>query len=113
RRDACATHLSPDRLGFYLNETGMFATHTGDLATARDYLILVVRHGRDAGDRRRLAVRLRNLAVGLGHLGLLGAGQETAAEALTCAEAAEDWQGVSYSHAILGWLAGLAGDTAA
>ena len=38
RRDACATHLAPRRLGFYLNEVGLFAMHAGDLATAREYL---------------------------------------------------------------------------
>ena len=38
RRAACATQLSPDRLGFYLASVGLFAKNAGDLATARDYL---------------------------------------------------------------------------
>ena len=50
RRDACATHLTPERLGSYLNETGLFAMYAGDLVTARDYLTLAVRNERDAGD---------------------------------------------------------------
>ena len=45
RRDACATHLTPAQLGFYLNETGLHAMHAGDLATARDYLTLASSHG--------------------------------------------------------------------
>ena len=50
RRDACATQLSLDRLGFYLNEVGLFALNAGDLAAAREYLPMAVRHARDAGD---------------------------------------------------------------
>ena len=113
RRDACATHLTPRRLGFYLNEAGLFAMNAGDLATAREYLPLAVSHARDAGDMRNLAVRLRNLAECLGHLGQTGPARDAAAEALTCAEAAGDREQVRDSHAYLGWLAGLAGDAAA
>jgi hypothetical protein len=36
RRGACATHLDPRALGFYLASAGLFATNTGDLAAARD-----------------------------------------------------------------------------
>ena len=112
RRDACATHLSPRRLGFYLNEVGLFAMNAGDLATAREYLPLAVRHDRDAGDMRNLAIGLRNLAECLGHLGQAGPARDAAAEALTCAEATGDREQFADSHAYLGWLAGLAGDTA-
>ena len=35
RRDACAVQLSPDRLGFYMNDAGLFAKNAGDLAAAR------------------------------------------------------------------------------
>ncbi len=113
RRDACATHLTPRRLGYYLNETGLSAMHAGDLATARDYLTLAERHDRDAGDMRGLAVTLRNLAACLGRLGLAGPAREAAAEALTSGTAADDREGVYRSHGYLGWLAGLAGDTTA
>jgi tetratricopeptide (TPR) repeat protein len=113
RRDACATHLTPRRLGFYLNDAGLFALNAGDLATARNYMTLAVRYGRDTGDMRNLAVRLRNLAECLGHLGLASPARATAAEALTCAETADYRTGVRNSHVYLGWLAGLAGDTVA
>ena len=113
RRQDCATHLTPRRLGFYLNDVGLFATHAGDLATARDYLTLGTRHGRDAGNMRNVAAGLRNLARCLGHLGLAGPAREAAAEALTHATAADDRDDVRNAHAYLGWLAGLAGDTTA
>ena len=70
RRDDCATQLTPDRLSWYLNETGLFAMYAGDLATARDYLTLATRHYRDAGNMSHLAVGLLNLAGCLGRLGL-------------------------------------------
>jgi tetratricopeptide (TPR) repeat protein len=110
---ACATHLTPDRLGFYLNDVGLYATDAGDLATAHDYLTLAVRHDRDAGGIGSLAADLQNLADCLGHLGLVGPAREAAAESLTCAEVAGRQNDVRNSHALLGWLAGLAGDTTA
>lgn len=113
RREDCVTHLSPRRLGFYLNESGMFAMDAGDPATARDYLTLATRHDRAAGDMRNLAVGLVNLAECLGRLGLPGPAREAAADALTSATDADDRNVVRNSHAYLGWLAGLAGDTTA
>ena len=113
RRDACATHLTPRDLSFYLNEAGLFATDAGDLATARDYLTLASRHYRDAGNMSYLAAVLLNLADCLSRLGLAGPAQEAAAESLTSATAADDRNDVRRSHVYLGWLASLAGDTAA
>ena len=113
RRDACATHLPPGRLSFYLNETGLCANRAGDLATARDYLTLAVRHERDGENMDILAIRLGNMVESLGRLGLVDLAQAAAVEALTCAEGADDLVGVLDSHAYLGWLAGLAGETAA
>ena len=113
RRAACATQLSPARLGFYLDAVGLFAMNAGDLATAREYLPLAVRHDRDAGDMANLAIGLRNLAECLGQLGQPGPARDAAAEALTCAETAGDREHIRNSHAYLGWLAGLAGDAAA
>jgi tetratricopeptide (TPR) repeat protein len=113
RRDACATHLTPNDLGFYLNGTGLSATIAGDLATARDYLTLAARHARDAGDMRNLSACLQNLADCLGLLGLAGPAREAAAEALTCAETADQQGHMCESHAYLGWMAGLTGDTTA
>jgi SIR2-like domain len=121
RRDTCATHLSPRRLGFYLNDVGLSAMNAGDLATARDYLTMVIRHSRDAGNLGNLAVGLHHLAECLGRLGLIGPAWEAAAEALTSAEGDDNrgghWGGrrdkILISHLYLGWLAGLGGDTAA
>ena len=112
RRDACATQLSPRRLGFYLNAVGLFAMNAGDLAAARDYLPMAVRHYRDAGDMSNLAIGLQNLAECLGQLGQPGPARDAAAEALTSAQAAGDREEIRNAHAYLGWLAGLAGDTA-
>jgi tetratricopeptide (TPR) repeat protein len=112
RRDACATNL-PGRVGYYLNDVGLYAAIAGDMATARDYLTLAIRHDRDAGDMLNLGTDLINLADCLGYLGLVGPAREAATEALTCAETVGDRDDVDDSHSYLGWLAGLAGDTAA
>lgn len=113
RRDACATHLNSDRLGFYLNEVGLSTIYAGDLTTARDYLTLAARHARDTGDMHNLGNGLLNLAGCLGRLGLAGPAREAAAEALTRATAADDRENVGDAHVYLGWLAALAGDTTA
>ena len=111
RRIACATHLS-SYLGLYLTSAGLWAMNAGDLATAQEYLPMAVRQDRDAGNMPGLSATLRNVADCLGHLGQIGAAQDAAAEALKSAEVVGDEERVSYSHAYLGWLAGLVGDTA-
>jgi tetratricopeptide (TPR) repeat protein len=111
RRDACAARLTPGRLSWYLNETGLFAKNAGDLVTARDYLTLGARHYRDAGDISYLAIGLQNLADCLGRLGLTGPAREVAGESLNSAVTADDRNSARVSHAYLGSLAGLAGDT--
>jgi tetratricopeptide (TPR) repeat protein len=113
RRDACAARLGLRRLGFYLNESGLFAMNAGDLTTARNYLTLAARFYRDTGNIDSLASPLLNVAACLGRLGLVGPARETAAQALTNAEAANNEGDIRESHAYLGWLAALAGDTAA
>jgi hypothetical protein len=87
--------------------------NAGDLAAARDYLTLAAGHARGAGGLRNLAASLQNLALCLGRLGLAGPARRDAIEALTNAEAANDRDSVWRSHALLGWLAGLAEHTAA
>jgi tetratricopeptide (TPR) repeat protein len=113
RRDACATHLTPRALGYFLGAAGLHAMNAGDLATARDCLALSARHDRDAGDTSNLAIDLQNLAECLGRLGLPAPAREAGTEALTLAETANDRFDVLSSHAYLGWLTSLAGDTAA
>jgi len=110
RRVACATYLSPGRLGFYLNDSGLFAKNAGDLASAREYLRMAVRYGRDVGDTSRLAIRLQNLTDCLCSLGQIGPAKDAAAEALTCAQTAGDWTKIRNAHAFLGWVAALAGE---
>ena len=111
RRAAC-TQLSPRRLGFYLNEVGLFAMYAGDLATARDYLSLGTGHDRDAGDMTNLAIGLTNVIECLGHLGETGPARDAAVESVTCAERSGARENIRDSHAYVGWLAGLAGDAA-
>src|SRR5262249_11398045 len=112
RRDACATHLSPGRLGYYLNDAGLFASLAGDLVTAPDYLPFAVPLAPGAGDMGELSSRLQNLADCLGQLGQIGPAREAAAEALTSAETTGDRQQIRNAHAFLGWVTGLAGDAA-
>jgi tetratricopeptide (TPR) repeat protein len=112
RRAACATQFDDSRLSYYVNDVGLFAMYAGDLATAGEYLSLVIHRDRDARDMANRAASLRNLAECLGYLGQLAPGQETAAKALACAQIADDRNEISAAHSYLGWLAALAGDTA-
>ena len=112
RRDACATNLTPRRLSFYINEVGVFAMTAGDLATAREHMLISVQDDRDASDTLNLSISLRNLADCLGYLGEIGPARDAAAEALSCADSAGDRVKILFSHAFLGWLAGLGGDAA-
>ena len=112
RRDACATHLDPRRLGFYLNEVGLFAMTAGDLATAREYLSLAVRHDRDAEETLNLALALQNLAECLGHLGQTGPARTPRPKRSPAPRPSATGRRSATAHAYLGWLAGLVGDTA-
>jgi hypothetical protein len=112
RRTACATQLSPSRLSFYVNEVGLHAMNSGDLATGREYLFLAARYHRDAEDMTNLAISLRSLAECLGYLGQLGPARDATNESLICAETTRDQTQLRDSHAYLGWLAGLVGDVA-
>ena len=111
RRAACAAHLNPGRVGYYLNSAGLHAMNAGDLATAREYLPLAVRHARDAGDVRALMPRLRNLAFCLIQLGLTGPLQD-ASEELATTETDSDQKGVRDSLLLVGLAAALVGDSA-
>jgi tetratricopeptide (TPR) repeat protein len=112
RRDACTTHLGSQRLAFYLNEAGLFAMPAGDLATARHFISMAVRHDRDSGDLRQLAIVLHNMAECLGYLGEIGPARNAAAEALACAQKTGDPLLIHTAHGRLAWLADLNGDTA-
>jgi hypothetical protein len=112
RRDACEVHLGDQPLGVYITTVGLFAMTAADPATARDYLSMAIRDDRDTGDRRGLRIDLRNLAECLVFLGQLRPAHDAASESLSHAEADNDSDGGRDSHAYLGWLAGLAGNTA-
>jgi tetratricopeptide (TPR) repeat protein len=112
RRAACAIHLPPDRLGYYLAGTGLFAMAAGDLAMAQEYLHMTVRHYRDVGPAESLSIALRNLAECLDYLGQTGAARDAAAEALTFAEAGGDRAQVHRAHVSLAWAAVVVGDAA-
>jgi tetratricopeptide (TPR) repeat protein len=112
RRYACGASLGADRLNFYLNEAGMLAMSAGSLATARDYLTEVIEHYRYAGKQGSLVISLVNLTDCLMRLGETEPARAAAAEALGNATATGRWLGIQRSRAILGWVAGHAGDIA-
>ncbi len=112
RRAACITQLDRSRLSYFVNAAGLHAMNAGDLATAREYLSLSNRYGRDSGDIANLAIGLQNMAACLGHLGQIGPARAAGAESLTTAEAANNLEDIQDARAYLGWLADLAGETA-
>jgi tetratricopeptide (TPR) repeat protein len=112
RRAACASHLGPSRLRFYLAGTGLFAKNAGDVATAQEFLRMAVQHDRDAGDLANLAVSLRNLTECLGQLGQTDSARAAADEALAYVESTGLHEKICHSRAFLGWTAALVGDTA-
>ena len=113
RRDACATNLTRQQLGFYLNEVGLFAINAGDLAAAHEYLTLTTRHYRAEADKNNLAGSMRNLVECLTYLGQLGPAQSVATEALTYATDVDDQEELQALYVYLGRVAALAGDTSA
>jgi tetratricopeptide (TPR) repeat protein len=111
RRDSCAVRLAPRHLGLYLNAAGLFSTYAGDLATAKQYLHMAVHHYRDMNNTVGLPLTLLNLAASLGQQGDIGGARTAATEALAFAQGNGDQEHIWWSHAYLGWLAGLSGDT--
>ena len=111
RRAACEAHLSARDVGRYLAVVGLTAMNTGDLATAREYMLMAVRHFR-GGAMRDLSACFQNLAECFVRLGQMGLAGDAAAEALTCAEAADDSEHVGNSHALIGWIAARVGEAA-
>jgi tetratricopeptide (TPR) repeat protein len=112
RREKCAAVLGHRRLGSYLNATGVFAMNAGDLATARVYLRMSVRHDRDVSDPLNLSISLQNLAECLGRLGDIEQARAAAAEASDAAVEAGNENQVRDAHAHLGWIAGESGRAA-
>jgi hypothetical protein len=112
RRAACATQLGQGRLSFYVNCAGLFAIDSGDLAMAREYLLLSSSYYRAAEEMTNLSIVLGNLSLSLGHLGLLGVSLDAAVESVDCAETSGDRTEIRNARAYLGWAADLSGDVA-
>jgi tetratricopeptide (TPR) repeat protein len=111
RRAACVKQLGASRTAFYLSSVGLFALYAGDMTTAQEFLPVSVSHYRSDQDIHDLAISLRNLADCRGQLGDTAEARDAATEALKAAKKANERVSVLSSHAYLGWLAGLRGDT--
>jgi tetratricopeptide (TPR) repeat protein len=107
----CATHLGGGRAGHYLNDAGLNALSAGDLATAREYLLMALRYYRNAQVRGGLSAVLQNLTECFSYLGQMNLAKDAAAEALSYAEAAGGQEQLRRSHVRLGWVAALTGDS--
>jgi tetratricopeptide (TPR) repeat protein len=90
RRQACEQALGWQRLGFMLNDVGLFATNGGELAEALPFLRGHNAIARQHDDKANLSAGLQNEAALLGLLGQLGAAEAAARDALATARAAED-----------------------
>jgi hypothetical protein len=111
RRQACADHLTPRELGYYLNAVGMHAASAGDLVTAQDYLEAAARHCRDDDNPEDLAAALWNMVECLGWLGEVEAARQAADEAAIHAAATDDPGNLGLAAGYQGWVALLAGDS--
>src|SRR5262249_14951634 len=90
RQQRCPTRLTPQRLGFSLNEVGVFAMGSGDLAMAREYLNKSIAHARAAAEPTHESVGLQNLSECLAYLGEIDQGLRTSAHAADRATEADD-----------------------
>jgi tetratricopeptide (TPR) repeat protein len=113
RQQHCPTRLTPRELGFYLNDVGLLATNSGDLATAREYLNKGISHYRAAAELTNEATGLLNLSDCLAYLGEIDQGLRAAAHAAARAAEVADRDRIRDSAACRGWLLTLAGETAA
>ena len=111
-RDACDAHLGSRRMSNYVYSVGVFALMAGDLTLAQEYFSISVNVRRDAEDARNLAISLQDLANCLAELGHPGQAWDVAAEALVCAQTADDREQIWAGHEYLAEVADLAGDTA-
>jgi tetratricopeptide (TPR) repeat protein len=111
-RSACAAHLGPARVSFYLNAAGFYALGTGDLGTAREFLSMFIRHARAKRDLPNLCIGYQNLAMCLGMLGEIDQARKAATGSLILAESEGIPQQARDSCIFLGWIAELNGDTA-
>jgi tetratricopeptide (TPR) repeat protein len=113
RRDRCRIQLGLNGLAYYLIRAGLHSMNAGDLTTALEYIHAAIRIEREAKDLSGLSAGFRNLCECLCRLGQTQPAAAAAAEALTCATTTDDLESIIKSHSYLGWVADLAGDTAA
>ena len=112
RSEACRRELGEQRLGFYLNDVGLFAAIAGELAAAQQFLVDAIEHARRTDDREGLATVLQNWCDCLSSLGDTVVGRNAAAEALELAVGLGDDTEAGTAYAYLASAAHLAGATA-
>ncbi|MBZ5729028.1 MAG: SIR2 family protein [Acidobacteriia bacterium] len=110
RRQRLKTQLGSQRLGFYLNDVGLFAYYAGEPETALPHRSAAEALCRQAGDSSNLSIGLLNLAEVETSLGRLGDAVRHATEALELAVHAKDDQVTLASHALLAFAVSLRGD---
>jgi hypothetical protein len=111
RRAACSAHLTRQTMSFYLDSVGLDAMLAGDLLTAEEYLRIAISDRRDVDDQINLIYTLGNLVMCLGYKGEMDKARAAAEERLAMARSYGAREDISSSHAFLGWLAGLSGET--
>jgi hypothetical protein len=110
RRQQCEKWLSRRRLGFYLNEVGLFAGKCGQYALALSYLGESNSIYRAVNDARNLSVGMANGAGLLVFLGRLAEAEQTATKVVALADAGrDDWEQPLFSRACRGSAGGMRG----
>jgi tetratricopeptide (TPR) repeat protein len=109
RRRQCEESLSRWRLGFYLNEVGLYAGNCGQYALALGYLGEGISIARAMNDAPNLSIGLGNKVEFLVCLGRLAEAYQTATEALALAEADRDVWELLRTRAHRSWVHGMRG----
>jgi SIR2-like domain len=109
RRKQCEEKLSRARMRYYLNDVGLFASHSGHYEQAHRYYTERIALAREMQDAISLAVGLRNEAELLVFLGQPVEAQHAATMARDFATQAAHETGLKYSHAYHGWASTLTG----
>ena len=110
RREPCVKHLGVYRLGSYLNEVGLLAMISGDLATGERYLREAVQYWRKTDAVHMLLSSLQNICDCLGYAGNIEFARKTTSDAIVTAEELHNRDRVRDCRAMLGWIAGQSTD---
>lgn len=111
RHDACMRHL-PDRVGFYLNEVGLFTMATGDIGAAERHLAAAIERNRSSANAAALVTSLRTMAECQTWLGHVERAIAAASEALAVAQGLSDHKQKRAAYSSLGWAYHGAAQTA-